>query len=464
MRPFLHPTLVNGRFGDPALYIETLFEKRAILFDLGDITALSPRKIQRLEHVFVSHTHIDHCIGFDRLLRVLVGREKKINLYGPEGFIDHVHHKLHGYRWNLVDRYLCDLVFVVTEIDASLDTRTVRFRLKAAFAEEAIGSGRIVEGIVRSGPPFRVSAALLEHRTPSLAFAIKEAVHVNVWKSRLTELELPVGPWLRELKRAVIDNKPDDFPIGIGLQPTTSDVREIPFAHLRNVLTVTPGQKIAYVTDVADTAANRNAIIGLVQNADLLFIEAAFAESDAALAAERAHLTTVAAGQIGREAGVRRIEPFHFSPRYAGDEKRMLNEVNAAFAAEISGGAAREGPERRRRHLPGQFQATASRRAEIRAGRAQPAPQRPRDDGRRSVPRRRKDRIAGDIGQRNAFVPDGDRHHVLSLPARPHPYRYPGQARLSRIRASRARLIRGIRLSCLRGRRLTAPTAPDVVL
>jgi len=51
MRPFLHPTLVNGRFGDPALYVETLFEKRAILFDLGDITALSPRKIQRLEHV-----------------------------------------------------------------------------------------------------------------------------------------------------------------------------------------------------------------------------------------------------------------------------------------------------------------------------------------------------------------------------------------------------------------------------
>jgi ribonuclease Z len=48
MRPLLHPSLVNGRSGDPALYIETLFERRAILFDLGDITALSPRKVQRL--------------------------------------------------------------------------------------------------------------------------------------------------------------------------------------------------------------------------------------------------------------------------------------------------------------------------------------------------------------------------------------------------------------------------------
>ena len=75
--------LINGRTGDPALYIETLFEQRAILFDLGDITSLSPRKIRRLEHVFVSHAHIDHFFGFDRLLRVLVGRDKRIHLYGP---------------------------------------------------------------------------------------------------------------------------------------------------------------------------------------------------------------------------------------------------------------------------------------------------------------------------------------------------------------------------------------------
>ena len=77
--------LVNGRSGDPALYIETLFEKRAIMFDLGDISSLSPRKIQRVEHVFVSHAHIDHFIGFDHLLRVLVGREKIVRLYGPVG-------------------------------------------------------------------------------------------------------------------------------------------------------------------------------------------------------------------------------------------------------------------------------------------------------------------------------------------------------------------------------------------
>ena len=339
MRPLLHPSLVNGRSGDPALYVETLFEKRAILFDLGDISNLPPRKIQRLEHVFVSHTHIDHFIGFDRLLRVLVGREKTIRLYGPTGFIDHVRHKLQGYCWNLVDRYVSDLVFVVTEIASSLATDTARFRLKHAFSAEAVGSGSSIEGVLYSEPTYRVSTAVLEHRTPCLGFAIEEAAHVNVWKNRLAELGLPLGPWLRELKRAVIENRPNDHVIRIGSRPTSPDMRELPLNTLRSVLTVTPGQKVAYVTDAVDTPENRSAIIRLAQNADLLFIEAAFAHADTALALERAHLTTAAAGNLAREARVRRVEPFHFSPRYSGQEKRMLAEVMAAFTGQTAEGA-----------------------------------------------------------------------------------------------------------------------------
>jgi ribonuclease Z len=336
MRPLLHPTLVNGRSGDPALYIETLFEKHAILFDLGDITPLSPRKVQRLDHVFVSHTHIDHFIGFDRLLRLLVGREKTVALYGPSGFIDHVHHKLQAYLWNLVDRYVSDLAFVVTEIASSSESRIAQFRLRNAFAAEPIGTGAIVEKVICSQPAFRVSTAILEHRTPCLAFAIEEVAHVNVWKPRLAELGLPVGPWLRELKQAVLAGWPAHHLLRVPAGRGSSGTREMPLAALASVLTVTPGQKIAYVTDAADTASNRGAIISLVRNADLLFIEAAFMEADTGLAAERSHLTTAAAGTIARDAKVRRVEPFHFSSRYAGQEERMLNEVNAAFTCKCS--------------------------------------------------------------------------------------------------------------------------------
>ena len=105
MRPNLHPRLVNDRFGDPGLFVEMLHRRDALLFDLGDLSPLPPRDLLRIGHVFVTHTHMDHFIGFDALLRVLVGREKTIGMVGPRGFAERVHHKLLGYEWDLVERY-----------------------------------------------------------------------------------------------------------------------------------------------------------------------------------------------------------------------------------------------------------------------------------------------------------------------------------------------------------------------
>jgi ribonuclease Z len=333
MRPLLHPALVNGRTGDPALYVETIFERATMLFDLGDIGNLSPRKVQRLDHVFVSHTHVDHFVGFDRLMRILVGRHKTVRLYGPEGILEQVRHKLAAYSWNLADRYAADLVFDVTEVRPDLTVRGGRLRLRTRFEIEPIGAHPIIDGVLLSGRDFQVSAAVLDHGVPCLAFAVQESAHVNVWKSRLNEMGLPVGPWLQTLKRALIENRRDDFPISVG-GPSNADAPVAPLGALRSTVTITGGQKIGYVTDVADTAENRRAIVRLVGGADLLFIEAPFAAADEALAADRAHLTTAAAGSIAREAGVRRVEPFHFSPRYHGEEERLFAEVQAAFAGD----------------------------------------------------------------------------------------------------------------------------------
>ena len=331
MRPLFHPCLVNGRYGDPTVYVETLFEKRSLLFDVGEIASLSPRRIRRIDQVFVSHAHIDHFVGFDHLLRLLVGHEKSVQLFGPPGFAERVFHKLQAYRWNLVESYPTDLVFVVSELETTNSISTTRFRLRKAFAAEPSVSRKTIAGVLCDEPTHRVSAAILEHGTPCLAFALQEAAHVNVWKNRLSERGLPVGPWLLSLKKAVVERRADDHLIEI--DHAASSDRLVPLASLRDLLTVTAGQKIAYVTDVADTPANRAAIVALIQNADILFIEAAFAGADAALARERAHLTTTAAGEIAREANVRRVEPFHFSPRYAGEQERMQAEVMAAFRA-----------------------------------------------------------------------------------------------------------------------------------
>ena len=119
MKTIFHPKLVNDPLGDPGLIVEFLFDKRAILFDLGHLGALTSATLLKISDVFVSHTHIDHFIGFDYLLRVCFGRNKVIRFYGPKNFIRNVEGKLAGFTWNLVDRYDESITLEVNEISGN---------------------------------------------------------------------------------------------------------------------------------------------------------------------------------------------------------------------------------------------------------------------------------------------------------------------------------------------------------
>ena len=99
-----------------ALSTAAALAEPALVFDLGDLHVLSPRRLLRLEAALVTHAHMDHLIGFDTLLRHLVGREKRFALVGPEGIAARIGHKLQGYSWDLAGLYAAELAFEVTEV------------------------------------------------------------------------------------------------------------------------------------------------------------------------------------------------------------------------------------------------------------------------------------------------------------------------------------------------------------
>ncbi len=332
MKPRFHPQLVNDPFGDAGLFVDFLFEKRALIFDLGALDSLAPRKLLRLTHAFVSHAHMDHFMGFDWLLRIHLGREKRLHLFGPAGFVDQVAHKLAAYSWNLVHGYP-DLVFTVTEVDAGGRTRSAVFRCRTGFERESADPAPLAEGVLLDEPTFRVRAAVLDHKIPCLAFALEEKMHVNVWTPRLAAMGLPTGPWLRELKEAAAAGEPDDRPFRVWWREgATRHERMMPLGVLKaHLLSVEPGQKIGYVVDAAYHEDNARRIVELVRGSDPLYIETPFLDEDAAHAAAKYHLTAGQAGRLAREAGVKRLVPFHFSPRYLGQDTRLRQEAQDAF-------------------------------------------------------------------------------------------------------------------------------------
>jgi ribonuclease Z len=97
-------------------------------------------------------------------------------------------------------------------------------------------------------------------------------------------------------------------------------------------VTITRGQKLAYVVDVRYDEENEAKIVELARGADVFYCEAPYLERDADKARERYHLTARQAGILARKADVRQLTVFHFSPRYTGLGNEIVGEAMEAFA------------------------------------------------------------------------------------------------------------------------------------
>jgi ribonuclease BN (tRNA processing enzyme) len=89
---------------------------------------------------------------------------------------------------------------------------------------------------------------------------------------------------------------------------------------------------------MADTPDNRKKVIELARSSHTFFCETAFTMEDREKAEATQHLTTLAAMHIAREAGVKRLVPFHFSKRYERNSQSVYDEIlSAAGPVEVLG-------------------------------------------------------------------------------------------------------------------------------
>jgi ribonuclease Z len=232
-------------------------------------------------------------------------------------------------------------VVAVNEVGPDWNLRRARFASRNGFRAETLPDRQLEPGILVDGPDYRIRAAFLDHGTPCLGFAFDEAFHINVWKPRLHALGLPTGAWLTDLRRQVRAGAPADTPVTIRWQNGHGECeRTMSVGELKQqVLEITPGQRVCYVTDVAMSEANAARIAALAAGCDLLYIEAAFLDADADHARRKSHLTARFAGELAARSRVREAVPLHFSTRYLGEGELLEREFAEARRGAPDAGA-----------------------------------------------------------------------------------------------------------------------------
>jgi ribonuclease Z len=322
MRLSFLPRLVNGPLYDPVVYIRVLNVRRALMLDCGHFQGISNRELIALEAVCISHTHMDHFMGFDAVLRTILHRDRPLDLYGPEGFIDKTLAKLRAYTWNLTETY--PLEIRIHEVGEGRIT-CARARADKGFAvEERVVLPR--EGsIVAFHPRYRIDAAILDHRgIPCLAYTVREPFHVGIRRGAPEGKGYLPGPWLAQLKERILAGRLDET---VRVR-TARGGEDIPAGDLMEELTVrAPGQAIGYVTDIACTEANIERLEEVAKGVDLLFIETFYLDELRDQARKKGHLTAAQAGTIARSLGALRAVPMHISPRCHGSMDPFYREM-----------------------------------------------------------------------------------------------------------------------------------------
>ena len=245
-------------------------------------------KTSNLNHIFISHAHVDHFYGllpFVSSLDLVSNRKSPLHIWLPEEMKEPIDYDFRTY---------CQLSFPI--LLHGVDTT------KAATLFE---NNRVY-----------VESIPLNHRTPCCGYLFSEKKKPRVLlPQKCVELGIPQTEFGH---------------IKAGMDWTLPDGTIIP----NNELTVESSsipRKYAYCSDTAYTRE----IIPQIQRVNLLYHEATYLQTELKQAEKYGHSTAAQAATIAHEAKVKQLLIGHYSSRYESDQL-FLTEAQAIFPNTIA--------------------------------------------------------------------------------------------------------------------------------
>lgn len=255
------------------------------MFDCGEAVQRQMIKANLTFHkkmkVFISHMHGDHLMGLPGLLQTmsLMGRERKLDIYGPPG----------------------------TERFIQAVRETVQFNLTFPVETHKIERG----GVVCDQKEYIVEAVWADHVIPNLAYALVEKKRPGkFYPEKARALGVPQGPLWSKLQH--------------GNEITLADKRIIQPEQV--VGSPRPGRKIVYTGDTRPF----DGLAEFAADADLLIHDATLDDDLAEKAQEDGHSTPSQAAKNGAKAKVKKLVLTHISARYT-EPGILLNQAQKIF-------------------------------------------------------------------------------------------------------------------------------------
>ena len=256
------------------------------LMDCGEGTQLRLReyniKIQRINHIFISHLHGDHYLGLIGLLQTmhLLGRTSELTIYCPSDI-----------------KAILDVHFKISES-----------HLNYAIAYKTVNAKK--SELVYENDKIEVISIPLKHRISCSGYLFREKPKPRRINPKAIKAYAVPKYQINKLKLG---------------ENYVADNGEI-INNMRLTLDSLPSFSYAFCSDTKYFEP----IIPIIKGVDLLYHEATFTKEHDDRALKTYHSTAEQAAQIAAKSGVKRLIIGHFSNRYH-DLNPLLDEAKSVF-------------------------------------------------------------------------------------------------------------------------------------